>query len=83
MLTVVVVGAVFWKTPTMGSYGTAKDTVHAIAFTENGVIAIHDPLTSSKGFMGEGFILHGYGDVTSVETFVAVETLMLNALMSV
>ena len=57
--------------------------MHAVAFAENGVIAVQVPLTSSKGFMSEELMLHRYGDVTFAETFAAVVTLTLNALMSV
>ena len=46
--TVVAEGAIFWKIPTIGSFGTTNDTVHAVAFTRNGVIAVHVPLTSLR-----------------------------------
>jgi hypothetical protein len=79
----VVVGTIFWKIPTIGSFGTTNDTVHAVAFTENGVIAVQVPLTSSKGFISEGLMPQEYGNVTFAETFAAGVTLMLNALIDV
>ena len=83
VVAVVVAGMVFWKMPSIGSFGTTKETVHDVAFTEKGIIAIHVPLTISNGLIRGELIPHGYGDVTSVETFASVETLTLSALMSV
>ena len=80
---VVTTGTIFWKIPTMESFGTTKDTVHALTFTENGIIATQEPLTSSKGLINEELIPHGYGEVTLVETFAVVTTLTFSALMGV
>jgi len=80
IVVVEVTGTIFWNMPTIGSLGTANDTVHAVAFTEKGVIDFHVPLTSSNGAMSEGAMLHGYGSVTFMDTLADVETLMLSEL---
>ena len=83
VLTTMVVDTIFWNIPTIGSFGTLNITVHAVAFTVNGVIVCHIPLVNLKGCMSDEDMLQGYCPITFTVTFAEVDTLMLNALISV